>query len=128
MVTAAGSMRSRSGVDRGAGLIQADPPYALRTAQDLDPSDVELDRRRNLSTRSHDDPLEIKDRESVVAAALAELNSDQRAALVLVDMQGHAVEEAAQILVCAPGTVKSRCARGRARLVPLLADLERAGE
>lgn len=93
-----------------------------------EPMPDELDRRRNLSTGSHDDPLEIKERESVVAAALAELNADQRAALVLVDMQGYSVEEAAQILVCAPGTVKSRCARGRARLVPLLADLERAGE
>ncbi len=93
-----------------------------------EPMPDELDRRRNLSTGSHDDPLEIKERESVVAAALAELNADQRAALVLVDMQGYSVEEAAQILVCAPGTVKSRCARGRARLVPLLADLDRAGE
>lgn len=93
-----------------------------------EPMPDELDRRRNLSTGSYDDPLEIKERESVVAAALAELNADQRAALVLVDMQGYSVEEAAQILVCAPGTVKSRCARGRARLVPLLADLERAGE
>jgi RNA polymerase sigma-70 factor (ECF subfamily) len=39
---------------------------------------------------------------------------------VLVDMQGYSVEEAAAVLGCAPGTVKSRCARGRARLVPLL--------
>ena len=45
------------------------------------------------------------------------LNPDQRAALVLVDMEGYSVEEAAAILGCALGTVKSRCARGRARLV-----------
>ena len=49
---------------------------------------------------------------------------DQRAALVLVDMEGYSVEEAAQILGCASGTVKSRCARGRARLLPLLIHLK----
>ena len=39
--------------------------------------------------------------------------AEQRAALVLVDVQGYPVEEAAAVLECAPGTVKSRCARGR---------------
>jgi RNA polymerase sigma-70 factor (ECF subfamily) len=34
-------------------------------------------------------------------------------------MEGYSVEEAAQILGCAPGTIKSRCARGRTRLLPL---------
>ena len=59
-----------------------------------------------------------------VAEALAEINPDQRAALVLVDMQGYSVEEAAQMLGCAVGTIKSRCSRGRARLEPLLAHLK----
>jgi len=45
---------------------------------------------------------------------------------VLVDMEGYSVEETAAILECAPGTVKSRCSRGRKRLAPLLGDL--AGE
>jgi RNA polymerase sigma-70 factor (ECF subfamily) len=36
-------------------------------------------------------------------------------------MEGYSVEETAAILGCAPGTVKSRCSRGRAKLVPLLA-------
>jgi RNA polymerase sigma-70 factor (ECF subfamily) len=58
-----------------------------------------------------------------IATALATLPIEQRAALVLVDMQGWSVEEAAQILDVAPGTIKSRCARGRARLLPLLAHL-----
>jgi RNA polymerase sigma-70 factor (ECF subfamily) len=56
----------------------------------------------------------------VVAQALDTLPPDQRAAIVLVDLQGHSVEEAARILDCAVGTVKSRCSRGRARLAPLL--------
>jgi RNA polymerase sigma-70 factor (ECF subfamily) len=69
------------------------------------------------------DPVEVAERRDQVLSALDRLNPDQRAALVLVDMQGYSVEEAATILGCAPGTVKSRCARGRAKLVPLLAAL-----
>jgi RNA polymerase sigma-70 factor (ECF subfamily) len=55
-----------------------------------------------------------------VTAALAQLPAEQRAALVLVDMYGWSVEAAAEVLDCPVGTVKSRCARGRARLLPLL--------
>ena len=55
-----------------------------------------------------------------VTAALATLPVEQRAALVLVDMYGWPVDDAAAILECPVGTVKSRCARARARLLPLL--------
>jgi RNA polymerase sigma-70 factor (ECF subfamily) len=58
-----------------------------------------------------------------VRAALARLPHDQRVALVLVDIQGYAVSEAAAILRVPEGTVKSRCARGRARLAALLGHL-----
>jgi RNA polymerase sigma-70 factor (ECF subfamily) len=61
-----------------------------------------------------------------LGAALATLPQDQRAALVLVDMQGYPVAEAAAILGVPVGTVKSRCARGRARLLPLTAHLRAA--
>ena len=57
----------------------------------------------------------------------ARLPAEQRAALVLVDMEGWSVAEAALALDCAEGTVKSRCARGRARLLPLLAHLREPG-
>jgi len=63
------------------------------------------------------------DRREAVLAALATLPSEQRAALVLVDMEGYSVAETAVILGVAPGTVKSRCSRGRQRLATLLADL-----
>ena len=46
------------------------------------------------------------------------------AALVLVDLQGYSIDDAARILGCAPGTVKSRCSRGRARLAVLLQHLK----
>jgi RNA polymerase sigma-70 factor (ECF subfamily) len=55
-----------------------------------------------------------------VDRALAGLPEGQRLALVLVDMQGLPVADVAQILGVAEGTVKSRCARGRAALAPVL--------
>ncbi|WP_034806953.1 RNA polymerase sigma factor SigM [Intrasporangium oryzae] len=51
-----------------------------------------------------------------VQQALARLPEGQRAALVLVDMHAIPVAEAAEILGVAEGTIKSRCARGRAAL------------
>ncbi|PZS29588.1 MAG: RNA polymerase sigma factor SigM [Pseudonocardiales bacterium] len=56
-----------------------------------------------------------------VAAALDALSAEHRAAVVLVDVQGYSVAESALILGIAEGTVKSRCARARARLAPMLA-------
>jgi RNA polymerase sigma-70 factor, ECF subfamily len=91
--------------------------------RETEPLPENLDRWRRLGSTMTKDPVEIKEQRSVVAAALGTLNADQRAALVVVDMEGYSVDEAAQILSCAPGTVKSRCARGRARLLPLLRHL-----
>jgi RNA polymerase sigma-70 factor (ECF subfamily) len=82
------------------------------------------------TTRESADPADLvldEEQRAVVMGALDMLTPEQRAALVLVDMQGYSTEEAAAILDCAAGTVKSRCSRGRARLAPLLADL-RLGE
>jgi len=72
------------------------------------------------------DPGIDKDTALDVLAALRTLGPDQRAALVLVDMLGYPVADTAEILGISPGTVKSRCARGRARLLPLLAHLRGA--
>lgn len=69
------------------------------------------------------DPAEeavAADRRRRILAALGELGPDQRAAIVLVDMEGYSVEEAARVLDCRPGTVKSRCARGRHKLAAIL--------
>ncbi|MGW0230078.1 RNA polymerase sigma factor SigM [Actinopolymorpha singaporensis] len=92
---------------------------AVRAADPL-PED---DRAAELAADRPPDPAEVQELRIDVLTALDSLNPDQRAAIVLVDMEGYSVEEAAQILECAPGTIKSRCARGRARLVPLLAHL-----
>ena len=97
-----------------------------------------LDRMRRKSVRpvADDELIEAAERESPlpdqtverevsmeVSAALKLLPSDQRAALVLVDMMGYSVEDAAQVLQVPSGTVKSRCARGRAKLAPILSHL-----
>ncbi len=58
-----------------------------------------------------------------VRAALAQLPIEQRIPLVLLDMQGYSVAEIADLLGVAEGTVKSRCARGRARLAVMLGHL-----
>ncbi|MEV0714677.1 RNA polymerase sigma factor SigM [Asanoa sp. NPDC050611] len=68
-------------------------------------------------------PATDHDTALVVRQALARLPEDQRAALVLVDVQGYPVAEAAVLLGVAEGTVKSRCSRGRARLALLLGHL-----
>ncbi|WP_183066390.1 RNA polymerase sigma factor SigM [Streptomyces sp. gCLA4] len=68
-------------------------------------------------------PAERQDLHRQLLAALRTLPDEQRAALVLVDMQGYPVAEAAHLLDVPTGTVKSRCARGRAKLLPLLTHL-----
>jgi RNA polymerase sigma-70 factor (ECF subfamily) len=58
-----------------------------------------------------------------VDAAMRTLPPPQRAALVLVDMLGYSVADASAILGVSEGTVKSRCARGRTKLLPYLSHL-----
>ncbi|HTC70639.1 MAG TPA: RNA polymerase sigma factor SigM, partial [Acidothermaceae bacterium] len=68
-----------------------------------------------------------RDTAADVHAALATLPVEQRAAIVLVDIEGYPVDEVARMLEVPSGTVKSRCARGRAKLVPLLSHLRGEG-
>ncbi|GLX01035.1 RNA polymerase sigma factor SigM [Microtetraspora sp. NBRC 16547] len=97
-----------------------------------------LDRMRRKSVRpvADDELIEAAERDTPmpdqaaerevsmdVSAALKVLPADQRAALVLVDMMGYSVEDAAGVLGVPAGTVKSRCARGRAKLAPILSHL-----
>lgn len=72
-------------------------------------------------------PMHDHDTALVVREALAALPPDQRAAIVLVDVQGYPVAEAAEILGVAEGTIKSRCARGRARMAVSLGHLRGSG-
>ena len=73
---------------------------------------------------AHDpDPAKTTDTRLDINAALQILPPQQRAALLVVDMLGFSVADAAIILDTSEGTVKSRCARARARLLPHVAHL-----
>jgi len=93
-----------------------------------------LDRlRRNKShpTATLDDDHPVADRTAQVETAIAvqralmRLPVEQRAAVVAVDMHGYSVADTARLLGVAEGTVKSRCARARARLAPVLSYLDK---
>lgn len=78
----------------------------------------------SLHEREYDrDDVANRELQIELERALATLPDDQRAAIVLVDVEGYSVEETARILDCAPGTVKSRCSRGRARLATRLLEV-----
>jgi RNA polymerase sigma-70 factor (ECF subfamily) len=68
-------------------------------------------------------PLHDHDTVLVVRDGLARLPTDQRTALILVDVEGYSVADVATMLGVAEGTVKSRCFRGRARLATILGHL-----
>jgi RNA polymerase sigma-70 factor (ECF subfamily) len=100
----------------------------VRRAEPL-PDDLDERGGRGSLVTSHgsEDPADLSvaaERRRRVLDALQRLPGNQRAALVLVDMEGYPVHEAAEILGCAEGTVKSRCFRGRAKLAELLGDLD----
>lgn len=69
------------------------------------------------------DGLSDADARLDIDAALGALSPPLRAALVLVDMLGYSVPDTSAILGVPEGTVKSRCARGRAKLLPYLSGL-----
>ena len=78
----------------------------------------------SLHEREYDrDDVANRELQIELERALATLPDDQRAAIVLVDVEGYSVDEPARILDCAPGTVKSRCSRGRARLAARLLEV-----
>lgn len=91
-----------------------------------DPLPDDLDERGDHGPRAVPGPEDPADgavaaeRRRLVIEALAGLPAEQRAALVLVDMEGYPVAEVALMLGCAVGTVKSRCSRGRSRLAEVL--------
>ena len=75
------------------------------------------------------EPVEARDRIAerdtamTIEAALSQLPIEQRAAITLVDIEGYSVADSALMLDVAEGTIKSRCARGRAKLAVLLGHL-----
>ncbi|MGD9792982.1 MAG: RNA polymerase sigma factor [Acidimicrobiia bacterium] len=86
----------------------------------------------NIEDAVHERPLDIDARTSsdgmtaervaAVRAALSRLPADQRAAVVLRDIEGFSTSEAAQMLDIPEPALKTRLHRGRMRLRVLLAD------
>jgi RNA polymerase sigma-70 factor, ECF subfamily len=66
-----------------------------------------------------DETQRVADRLDIIAA-LQQLSPGQRAAVVLVHIEGLSVAEAAEVLELPEGTVKSRCSRARAQLAAML--------
>ena len=62
------------------------------------------------------------ERQRVLVAAMAAIGADQRAAIVLYDVEGYDYSEIAEMTGVSLGTVKSRIHRGRLALRELLAD------
>lgn len=70
------------------------------------------------------DPVDMADNATLrmhLDEALQRIPEEQRIAVVLVDVLGYSIDDAAAAIGCPPGTVKSRSARGRARLAVELA-------
>jgi RNA polymerase sigma-70 factor (ECF subfamily) len=82
-----------------------------------------LDERTAAAVPDPRDDTATVDLRRELLSALAALPVEQAAALVLVDVEGHSVQEAAAMLEVPIGTVKSRCARGRTRLAVSLGHL-----
>ena len=93
---------------------------AVRSTQPL-PDDLE--HLPGVVVADPNDAMDRRETQMAITAALAELPEDQREAVLLVDVEGWSIEDAAAQLGCPPGTVKSRCFRGRAKLAKRLAYL-----
>jgi len=63
------------------------------------------------------DPVHKKDNETIVATLLAKLDPDQRACVVLREMEGLAYDEISEILNIPMNTVRSRLHRAREALM-----------
>jgi RNA polymerase sigma-70 factor, ECF subfamily len=85
----------------------------------------DIARRRQLvvepdETVPSSEPFRTDDNQDIRRACRNVLTRDQMRAILLVDVYGYSLAEASDVLGVPPGTVKSRAARGRARLATWL--------
>lgn len=88
----------------------------VRKSKRIIPWDQELAERVLVAAPAQQDSIHLAD----VAKALQQLPSEQREVLLLIGANGASYEEAAEIIGCAIGTIKSRLARARKALVLLI--------
>jgi RNA polymerase sigma-70 factor (ECF subfamily) len=94
-----------------------------RSVRQAQPLPDDLEHLPGATVADPNDAMDRRDIQMAITAALAELPEEQREAVLLVDVEGFSIEEAAARLGCPTGTVKSRCFRGRAKLAKRLAYL-----
>lgn len=78
--------------------------------------DPEVAERVLVAEAAQQDGLNLQD----VQTAMQKLPVEQREVLILIGANGLSYEEAAEVMGCAIGTIKSRLARGRAALATLI--------
>jgi RNA polymerase sigma-70 factor, ECF subfamily len=78
--------------------------------------DPEVAERVLVAQAAQHDGLNLQD----VQIAMQKLPAEQREVLILIGANGLSYEEAAEVMGCAIGTIKSRLARGRAALATLI--------
>jgi RNA polymerase sigma-70 factor (ECF subfamily) len=86
------------------------------------PEEDELERTSLRPRPDNDAALSL-----AVRDALHALPHEHRVVLVAVDVEGYSIEEVARMLDIPQGTVKSRCARARAKLAKQLGFLRKEG-
>jgi RNA polymerase sigma-70 factor (ECF subfamily) len=91
--------------------------YSSRRKAKREVADVDGVFTENLAEKpAHDGHMQMND----FRKALAQLQDEQREALLLVGASGFSYEEAAEMCGVAVGTIKSRTSRARARLAELM--------
>lgn len=98
---------NRHPTDSLESLTDEDEPYSASVMSSMVATDREV---------NPEEALLEKELQEVIQHGLEELPLDQRVAVILCDMQGLSYEEIATTTQTTLGTVRSRIARGRARL------------
>lgn len=88
----------------------------LRKDKRMTSWDPEVAERVLVEAPNQEDAINVAD----VARALQKLPAEQREVLLLIGANGATYEEAAEIVGCAIGTIKSRLARGRKALAQVI--------
>ena len=108
----ANSCRDMLRARRARPKVPLDPLPPGPEEQDSIPSVADL----RSTLESPEEYAERKDLNRAIQAGLNSLSEEHRLAVLLVDVQGLSYAEAAQVMRCSLGTVKSRVSRGRQRL------------
>ena len=92
--------------------------HPLISLEPVDSSEAEVESPNWLKSPglTPEEAAEYHDREDMIQQRIAELPLQYRVALILVDVQGLDYAQAASVIGCPVGTLKSRLARSRVRL------------